>query len=195
MVERSAGLARYMVAIAGPPGAGKSTFAGELVRLFPPGEAAMVPMDGFHYDNVVLDELGLRGRKGAPETFDFGGFAALLRRIRSREVNIAIPVFDREAGLARAGAAIVGEQVKFIIAEGNYLLLDEQPWTELAECFDLTVFLEVPRAELHRRLLQRWLDLDYPTERAEHWISSNDMPNIDRVLTRRRAADLTLSQA
>jgi pantothenate kinase len=195
MVERAAGMDRYMVAIAGPPGAGKSTFAERLVNLFPPDEAAVVPMDGFHYDNVVLDQIGLRGRKGAPETFDFGGFVTLLRRIRRREADVAIPVFDREADLARAGAAIVGKQVKFIIAEGNYLLLDEEPWTELSHCFDLTVFLDVQRAELHRRLLRRWLDLDYASERAEHWIASNDMPNIDRVLTRRRPADLTLSQA
>jgi pantothenate kinase len=152
-------------------------------------------MDGFHYDNVVLDRLGLRGRKGAPETFDFGGFVTLLRRIRRREANVAIPVFDREADLARAGAAIVDDRVKYIIAEGNYLLLDEEPWTALAECFDLTVFLDVQRSELQRRLLQRWLDLDYARERAEHWIASNDMPNIDRVLSRRRAADLTVSQA
>jgi pantothenate kinase len=155
----------------------------------------VLEMDGFHYDNAVLNELGLRGRKGAPETFDFTGFAALLRRIRRMEPDIVIPVFDRAADLARAGAAIIGAETKFVIAEGNYLLLDEKPWKGLAEYFDLSIFIEVPRDELRRRLLQRWLDLGDPVEKAEHWVATNDMPNVDRVQARRRSADLVLRQA
>jgi pantothenate kinase len=88
-------------------------------------------MDGFHYDDRVLDQLGLRHRKGAPETFDFAGFATLLRRLKSREQNIAIPLFDRSLEISRAGAQIVGSDVKFILVEGNYLLLDEEPWSGL----------------------------------------------------------------
>lgn len=192
IVKRGAGKDRCIVAIAGPPGAGKSTLSHDLVRQLPPQTAMVLEMDGFHYDNAVLNELGLRARKGAPETFDFEGFAAILRRIRQMEPRVAIPVFDRPADLARAGAAIIPLEMKFVVVEGNYLLLDETPWTALEQYFDLTIFLDVPREELRRRLRQRWLDLGDPVEKAEHWVTTNDMPNVDRVLSHRRGADLYL---
>jgi pantothenate kinase len=192
ILERAHTRDRCMVAIAGPPGAGKSTLAQGLVQSLPRGGAKVVPMDGFHYDNTVLDEMGLRGRKGAPETFDYGGFAVLLQRIRSMEASIAIPIFDREADLARAGAAVIERSIKFVLVEGNYLLLAELPWSGLAQYFDVTVFLDVPREELRRRLMQRWIDLAYPYEKAEHWVTTNDMPNVDRVLARSHKGEFSL---
>lgn len=183
---------RFIVGIAGPPASGKSTRAASLVELFPKGSAVVVPMDGFHYDDGVLDRIGLRQRKGAPETFDFGGFATLLRRLKSREPNIAIPLFDRSLEISRAGADIVDADVKFIIVEGNYLLLDEEPWRALAPLFDFTIFVDVPREELERRLVARWREHGREEAAARKWIDTNDMPNVDRVLRARRDADLVI---
>ena len=67
--------------------------------------AKVVPMDGFHYDDAVLEARGLRARKGAPDTFDVSGFTHLLNRLRV-EAEVAIPVFDRQMELSRAGAGI-----------------------------------------------------------------------------------------
>ncbi len=120
---------RFVVAIAGPPGSGKSTLAGEIHDLLPTGSSVVVPMDGFHYDDAILERRGLRQRKGAPETFDYSGFETLLKRIRAVEPDIAIPIFDRSIEISRAGAEIVGAEAKFILVEGNYLLLDEKPFT------------------------------------------------------------------
>ena len=183
---------RFIVAIAGPPGAGKSTVAEELPGLLPEGSAAIVPMDGFHYDDAVLTAKGLRQRKGAPDTFDFDGYEALLKRLRAADGDVAIPVFDRSMELSRAAAAIVPRDVKFILTEGNYLLLDEEPWSRLAPLFDFTIFLDVPRDELERRLIQRWLDHGRTPEDGRNWVNSNDLPNVDRVLARRRQADLVV---
>ena len=183
---------RFVVAIAGPPGAGKSTVAEQLVGLLPEGSAAIVPMDGFHYDDAVLDAKGLRQRKGAPETFDVDGYATLLKRLRAADCDVAIPVFDRSMELSRAAAAIVSHDVKFILTEGNYLLLDEEPWSRLAPLLDFTVFLNVPRDELERRLVQRWLDHGRTPEDGRNWVNSNDLPNVDRVLARCRKADLVV---
>ena len=149
-------------------------------------------MDGFHFDDVVLESRGLRPRKGAPETFDYAGFAALLKRIRAGEPEIAIPVFDRSMELSRAGASIIGPGVKFVLVEGNYLLLDEEPWSALSGLFDFSIFVDVPRGELERRLLERWRGHGKSDEDARAWIASNDLPNIERVLARRRRADLVI---
>ena len=183
---------RALVAIAGPPGSGKSTIAESLREVLPENSAVVVPMDGFHFDDIVLNQRGLRQRKGSPETFDFRGFAALIRRLRSGEPEVAIPVFDRSIELSRAGAAIVGSDVKFVLVEGNYLLLDEEPWSGLGELFDFSIFIDVPRGELERRLMERWRFHGKSDEEARAWIVSNDMPNIERVLARRRAADLVV---
>lgn len=184
---------RFVVAIAGPPGSGKSTLAEMLHEVLPEDSAVVVPMDGFHFDDIVLNQRGLRSRKGAPETFDYPGFAALLKRIRAGEPEIAIPVFDRSMELSRAGAAVVGSDVKFVLVEGNYLLLDEEPWSSLAGLFDFSIFVDVPRDELERRLMERWRGHGKSDDDARAWIASNDLPNVERVLSRRRNADLVIN--
>lgn len=191
--KRAAGRQRFIVAIAGPPGSGKSTLAERLHEVLPQEKSAVVSMDGFHFDDAVLNDRGLRPRKGAPETFDYAGFAALLKRIRAAEPEIAVPVFDRSMELSRAGAAIVGSDVKFVLVEGNYLLLDEQPWSALAGLFDFSIFVDVPRAELERRLMERWRGHGKSDDDARAWVASNDLPNMERVLARRRDADLVVS--
>jgi len=188
--RRAANARRFIVALAGPPAAGKSTAALELAALFPRDTAAVVGMDGFHYDDAVLAGFGLSERKGAPETFDVDGLESLLVRLRAADRDVAIPVFDRTMELARAAAVIVRRETKFLIVEGNYLLLDEQPWSRLAPLFDFTVFLDVPRDEIERRLVARWHEHGRSQEAARRWIDTNDMPNAERILARRRKSDV-----
>ena len=192
--KRAGKAQRFIVAIAGPPGAGKSTLSAALHDVLPAGTAEVVPMDGFHFDDSVLEKRGLRPRKGAPETFDFAGFEVLLKRIRAGEPDIAIPVFDRSIELSRAAASIIATDTRFILAEGNYLLLDEEPWNRLAPLFDLTIFVDVTSGELEKRLRQLSHEHGRSDEDAIAWITSNDMPNIERVLARRRPADLIIRQ-
>ncbi len=185
---------RFMVGIAGPPGSGKSKTADALCReLKGRGESAVVvPMDGFHFDDAVLNARGHRARKGAPHTFDVAGFEILLKRIRAGEPDIAIPVFDRHMELSRAAAAIVSAETRFILCEGNYLLLRREPWSRLKALFDITVLIDVGRDELEQRLTQRILAHGHDLAFARHWITSNDMLNIDIVKAESAVADIML---
>ena len=195
IVSRAGSVDRLVVAIAGAPGSGKSTFAERLREtIADAGETvAVVPMDGFHFDNRVLDARGLLPRKGAPETFDVEGFRHMLGRIAAREPDIAIPVFDRSIEIARAGAAIVSAQTRIILVEGNYLLLDEQPWTQLGPLFHLTIWLDVPLEELERRLIRRWLKHGFAGGAARQKALSNDIPNAQRVASGSRPADFVIA--
>ncbi len=190
LIKARAGSGRFLTALAGPPGAGKSTLAAEVVAALGPGAKA-VPMDGFHYDDAVLTARGARDRKGAPDTFDVQGFLHLLRRCRVED-EVAIPLFDRDLEISRAGADIVTAGDRLLVVEGNYLLFNEKPWDEVAALFDLTVWIDVPEVELDRRLLARWAHYGKTPAAARAWIDGNDMPNIRRVIQGSRPADIVL---
>lgn len=191
ILATEAGGVRTMIAVAGPPAAGKSSISERLQAELAAEGAEILPMDGFHYDNAVLDQLGLRQRKGAPQTFDFDNFELTLRRVRDSTASVAVPTFDRPLDLSRAGARLIAPSTRYVIVEGNYLLLDRAPWSGLARLFDLSVFLTAPRAELERRLLKRWTDLSYPDEYAVAKVRGNDLPNVDLVLEHSMPADVT----
>jgi len=195
-IARAGESQRFVIALAGPPGVGKSTLSGALVNEFNRrGEgAAIVPMDGFHFDNAVLEARGHLSRKGAPFTFDADGYAALLRRLRTEpNCDIAVPVFDRALDLARAGGNIITPEHRFLIAEGNYLLLDQPGWAQMAGLFDLTVMLTAGLGELRLRLIDRWLGYGLDPEQALARAQSNDIPNAELVLGKSRKADLEIS--
>lgn len=189
--QKAKGQGRFLVALAGPPAAGKSTLAAELVTALGQGAKA-VPMDGFHYDDAVLIARGARARKGAPDTFDVQGFLHLLRRLR-HEAEVAIPLFDRALEISRAGADIIGPADQMLVVEGNYLLFDQAPWPEAAALFDLTVWIDVPMAELERRLLLRWAMYGKTDVEARAWIEGNDLPNIRAVIAGSAPADVVLA--
>ena len=192
--EKATGATRFLVAVAGPPGSGKSTLAGNLVmNLRQAGEtAALVPMDGFHLDNRVLDRLGLRPRKGAPETFDLDGFAVLLDRVRRGEHAYA-PIFDRDIDCSIAGAEEIDPSTKFIVVEGNYLLLDLPKWRDLRRYWDLSVYISPGPDELRRRLIARWLSYGLDQEAAVARADGNDMVNARLIEDCRLDADITLT--
>jgi pantothenate kinase len=186
---------RLMVAIVGAPGSGKSTLAETLRHRLGLHDrsAIVVPMDGFHFDDAILNARGHRPRKGAPFTYDVGGFEILLTRIKARAEDVAIPVFDRSLELSRAAADIVTRDADIVLVEGNYLLLTEPPWDRLRPLFDVTIFIDEPFAVLEQRLIQRWLGLGFDMAYAQNWIASNDALNIRTVIAASAPADYTIT--
>jgi pantothenate kinase len=188
--------ARTLCAVAGAPGSGKSTLAERLVDRLneeEPGSAALLPMDGFHYDDLYLVPAGLRPRKGSPETFDVGGLRHLLLRLRANEEDaIAVPVFDRDIEIARAGARMIPSSARIIVCEGNYLLLGRAPWDSLRPLFDTTVMIEVPEEELRARLRRRWEHYGLNEEEIAWKLDGNDLPNGRVVVTESAPPDFVV---
>ena len=189
-----------LVGIAGAPGAGKTTLAEDLVealrqRLAPRrgGAAAHLPMDGFHLADVQLDALGLRDRKGAPETFDAHGFLATLRRLRSGEPAVVyVPGFERELEQPVAAAIALPPTARVVVSEGNYLLVDREPWPQVRALFDEVWFVDLPDRERLRRLVTRHTRFGKDADQARSWALGPDQANADLVLASRDRADLVV---
>jgi pantothenate kinase len=178
--ERAVG-GRIIVALAGPPGSGKSTLSESLVERLnaeDPGCATVLPMDGFHYDDLYLTPASLRPRKGAPDTFDVGGLRHTLLRLKSRdEEHVAVPIFDRQLEIARAGARLIPKATRIIVVEGNYLLVRREPWSDLLPLFDVTVLVETPADVLRERLTARWRQYTLTPDQIAEKLDGNDLPN------------------
>ena len=151
---------RILVFLAAPPAVGKSTLVTFLAALG--GERGIAVqaagLDGFHFPNAYLRShvlmpdgtvaaispagngaapVCLASIKGSPETFDTGAFGEKLREL-TEGGTVRWPVYDRRTHEPRQDAALLNENI--ILIEGNWLLLDEEPWAEIRRTYaDLTI--------------------------------------------------------
>lgn len=187
---------RAVLGIAGSPGAGKTTLAERLTRaLNDTGEpwAVQVPMDGFHLADAELDRLGRRDRKGAPDTFDAAGYAALLRRLREETGDVVYaPGFERVLEQPLAGAIPVPPATRLVVTEGNYLLLETGAWARVRAALDEVWFCELPEEERLRRLIARHEEFGKAHDEAVAWVHRSDQRNAELVATTRERADLVV---
>jgi pantothenate kinase len=187
------GTGRVLLGIVGTPGAGKSTITEQLVAALNVRDGAgswqALGMDGFHLANNVLLELGRRDRKGAPDTFDSHGFAALLQRIRNDRMHtIFAPVFHREIEESISGETVIAPSVGGIVVEGNYLLMHEHGWEAVAPLLTACWFLDVDPAVRRERLVARATTTYGTKEAGEAWVASVDEPNARLIETTRSRA-------
>lgn len=184
------GSQRVHLGITGLPGVGKSTLAQRLVAKIP--GAVLVPMDGFHLAQAVLDATGLAERKGAPETFDRQGFAWLLTRIREQHRNdppIYAPLFRRDIEEPIAGAVTVASDCPLVVTEGNYLL----HWPEVRDLLDEVWWVEIDRDERLRRLTARHEAYGKSPESAAAWARGSDERNASLIEGDRELADVVVA--
>jgi len=196
---------RGIVGVAGPPGVGKSAYA-VLLKLtmesFGCGPVVYLPMDGYHFENSLLDihfapgpagtPLPLREFKGIPETFDAVTLLEDLTRARERGAELHLPAYNRVSHDPVPGAIPVSSQARWIILEGNFLLLDEEKWRRVGDLLDLSVGIDASDALLRLRLEERFRRGGRdPVWVHRHW-QRVDGPNAERVRASTERAQVRL---
>ncbi|KQR72844.1 pantothenate kinase [Arthrobacter sp. Leaf337] len=181
---------RILLGITGSPGSGKSTFAAALHSLFGPGMAVVVPMDGFHLGNAIIEGTPLRQRKGAIDTFDVGGYLSLLQRLARRDESVVFaPDFRREIDEPVAASIAVPASVPLVITEGNYLLADHPVWQQVRAQLDEVWFMDTSPALRLERLVDRHVHFGMDRPAAEEWAACSDEANARLIESTRDAAD------
>ncbi|MGV9413233.1 nucleoside/nucleotide kinase family protein [Nocardia sp. NPDC003693] len=194
---------RFILGIAGPPGAGKSTLARGVrdeLNLAAGAELAEVaPMDGFHLSNARLRATGDLARKGEPDTFDAAAYVACLRALRETPPGRPVPwpTYSRELHEPVPGG-VVFDAHPIIVTEGNYLLLEDSAapgWSAVRPLLDETWYLDVPRPVIEQRLVRRHIRGGRSPEDAKTKVAQSDLLNARLVESTRARADLVLRKS
>lgn len=177
---------RAILGIAGCPGSGKSTLVDALLAgihaVMGDGWVAHIPMDGFHLADAQLDRIGVRGRKGAPETFDAAGYAHLLERVKREADDVVyVPGFDRTLEQPLAAALVVLPSVRLVVTEGNYLLLDDPHWARARRAMDAVWFVASEETMRVERLVARHVRFGKTPHEARDWVATTDQRNSELV--------------
>ena len=184
-----------VLGLTGPPGTGKTTIAAELAEALPAAGvtvAGLAPMDGFHMSNALLAARGLADHKGAPDTFDVGGYVALLGRVRRADAVVLAPDYRRDLHEPVAASLPIGVE-GVVITEGNYLGLELPGWADVRGLIDLLVYIDTPFDELASRLIDRHMSFGRDRADAAHWVRTVDAANMALVERTKARADLVLS--
>ncbi|MFC4005458.1 nucleoside/nucleotide kinase family protein [Prauserella oleivorans] len=180
---------RSVLGIAGAPASGKTTLAWRLAKEIG-HRATVVGMDGFHLAQVELNRLGNADRKGAPDTFDGYGYVHLIRRLAEGREMVYAPEFRREIEEPIAGAVAVPPEVRLVITEGNYLLLDTEPWAQLRSIIDEIWYLQPDEQERIERLVTRHRKYGRSLVEAQQRAWGSDQRNADLIAPSAARADL-----
>ncbi|WP_280269455.1 nucleoside/nucleotide kinase family protein [Nocardia wallacei] len=191
---------RFVLGVAGPPGAGKSTLATALRDTLNAAAEAPIaevaPMDGFHLTNAELRVAGALARKGEPDTFDVAAYLDALRTLRELPPgqSFSWPTYDRRRHEPVPGGVVFSGQ-SIVLTEGNYLLLDDvgtAGWSAVRECLDAAWYVHAPAELLRKRLLRRHVRGGKSAEFARAKVADSDLLNAELVAKTRERADLVL---
>ena len=194
--EEGKGKGRYILAIAGCPGSGKSTLSKRLCNKIKSRgiEAVVVPMDGFHYYRKELDQMLnpelAHKRRGAHWTFDSEAFVDAVLSVSEPNSEASFPSFDHAIGDPAPGEVVVTSEHQVVIVEGLYLFLDVPPWNKLLSVYDKKCFIRCPIGLALKRVMHRKVHtLGMEEKVAKNQVEQNDKKNAITVWKSRNRAE------
>ncbi|KAK3326421.1 P-loop containing nucleoside triphosphate hydrolase protein [Apodospora peruviana] len=203
---------RLIIAIGGIPGSGKTTLSKHITtalntryEALHPGSlpiAIFVPMDGYHLTRAQLsampDPVTAHARRGAEFTFDGEGFRRLVQALREplspSSQAVFAPSFDHAVKDPKEDDIAISPTHRIVVLEGNYVLLDKEPWRMSASMFDIKCFVDVDFSVARKRLAVRHLaaGLAVTAEEADRRAVENDLPNSEEVVRLLLPPDMTV---
>jgi pantothenate kinase len=201
---------RLLVAVAGPPGVGKSVFAEQLnwlvykQVLHPDAHGMALPMDGFHFPNNYLKAnvrklpdggtVALIDVKGQPDTIDVGNLRKHLESLRARKDVVDWPGYSRFAHDVVPNKYRIPVVTNFVVVEGNYLLVDRGPFAGLPGLFDVKIYVEGPAPMIMMKLMERHIKGGKTVEQAKDWVKRIDLPNARIAESTKKSADVVVER-
>ncbi|KAI0009213.1 P-loop containing nucleoside triphosphate hydrolase protein [Xylariaceae sp. FL0662B] len=199
---------RILIALAGAPGSGKTTIATNIVRALAdltadPPKTVVISIDGFHLPLSALRALPnaseALARRGAPWTFDAKAAVDMVRKLRTAGNNgtgagagagaaadaagsedvVVVPTFDHAVKDPVADGLVVGRDAQVCLIEGNYVLCNEDLWSEIADLVDERWLVRVDENLARNRVAARHLaaGIEPSMELALARTDYNDIPN------------------
>jgi putative kinase len=201
---------RYLIALAGPPGAGKSVLAEQLHFMIERGilhkdaHSVALPMDGFHFSNEYLTthtrtlsngtEIHLSSLKGHPETFDVALLRRYLQALIDRPEVLMWPGYNRFLHDVVPDKFKVHTSVNVVIVEGNYLMVNRGMFAGIPEMFNLKIYVDAPAPKIIANLVDRHIQGGKSLEDAKEWVKRIDLPNARIAEASRHGADLIIER-
>ena len=158
----------FVIGLAGSVAVGKSTTARVLKELLArwPGHphVDLVTTDGFLYPTRALEERGLLGRKGFPESYDARALFAFVRDVKAGEPEAKAPVYSHLSYDIVPGEALVVDRPDVLIVEGLNVLqtgpaVEGQPRLFVSDFFDFTIYVDAPTELIRQWYVERFLRL------------------------------------
>jgi type I pantothenate kinase len=159
----------FVIAVAGSVAVGKSTTSRLLQALLAAGPGAprvdLVTTDGFLLPNATLEERGLLGRKGFPESYDRRALLRFLAAVKSGHGQVTAPVYDHQAYDIVDGGEQVVDRPDILVLEGlNVLQAGRRsdgtaPEVFLSDFFDFSVYVDAAEPDIQQWYVDRFLAL------------------------------------
>src|SRR5439155_15157664 len=153
-----------VVGIAGRVGVGKSTTARLLRQLLARSAehstVDLVTTDGFLHPRRILEERGLMGRKGFPESYDRPRLIRFLADVKAGRSPVSCPVYSHLTYDIVPGEAMVIDRPDVVILEGLNVLQTgsrRDPPVFVSDFFDFSIYVDAPEHDARRWYIERFL--------------------------------------
>jgi type I pantothenate kinase len=158
----------FVIGIAGGVAVGKSTMARVLQALLRKNAdrpaVDLLTTDGFLLPNAVLEERGLMGRKGFPESYDQRALLAALASIRAGDPEVITPVYSHVAYDVVPNQFQTLRRPDIVIVEGlNVLQVNTRgaprDHVVVSDFFDFSIYVDAAEEDVARWFCERLLTL------------------------------------